>query len=65
MIELLTLCVNSHFGEWWKVEETVVVLSVSLISYIPLSALGSVCDGLRTSRPVGDRKILSRQEDYS
>lgn len=28
--ELLTLRVNSHFGEWWKVEETVVVLSVSL-----------------------------------
>lgn len=28
--ELLTLRVKSHFGEWWKVEETVVVLSVSL-----------------------------------
>lgn len=28
---------NSHFGEWWKVEETVVVLSVSLP--IPLSLL--------------------------
>ena len=22
--------VGSHFGEWWKVEETVVVLGVSL-----------------------------------
>ena len=35
IVVLLTFLFNSHFGEWWHVDECVVVLSVSF--YIPSS----------------------------